>query len=101
MEHGKEVNDDPLYRWKTRSDYGGTGFIGFNLARRLLDLGVSATLVNSLIPGHGGNLHNISDIAPHVHLNISDVRDEHSMKYLCKRKTYSSTWPGRQVIWIQ
>lgn len=61
---------------------GGVGFIGSNLARRLLDLGASVTLVDSLIPEYGGNLHNISDIATRVRLNISDVRDEHSMRYL-------------------
>jgi nucleoside-diphosphate-sugar epimerase len=61
---------------------GGAGFIGSNLARRLLDLGATVTLVDSLIPEYGGNLHNIRDIVGRVHLNISDVRDEHSMKYL-------------------
>ena len=61
---------------------GGVGFIGSNLARRLLDLGASVTLVDSLIPEYGGNLHNLTDIAKSVHLNISDVRDEHSMRYL-------------------
>jgi UDP-glucose 4-epimerase len=61
---------------------GGAGFIGSNLARRLLEFGASVTLVDSLIPEYGGNIYNISDIAARVHLNISDVRDEHSMRYL-------------------
>lgn len=65
---------------------GGAGFIGSNLARRLLDLEASVTLVDSLIPEYGGNLHNISDIVSRLTLNISDVRDEHSMKYLVQGK---------------
>lgn len=61
---------------------GGAGFIGSNLARRLVGLGADVTLVDSLIPEYGGNLRNLHDIADRVRLNISDVRDPHSMKYL-------------------
>lgn len=61
---------------------GGAGFIGSNLARRLIDQGAAVSLIDSLIPEYGGNLHNISDISARVHLNISDVRDEHSLRYL-------------------
>jgi UDP-glucose 4-epimerase len=63
---------------------GGAGFIGSNLASTLLDLGAEVTLVDSLIPEYGGNLFNIANITNRVHLNISDVRDVHSMKYLIK-----------------
>jgi UDP-glucose 4-epimerase len=61
---------------------GGLGFIGSNLARRLVELGAQVTLVDSLIPEYGGNLFNITGIENQVQVNISDVRDEHSMKYL-------------------
>lgn len=61
---------------------GGLGFIGSNLARRLVDLGARVTLVDSLIPAYGGNLFNIAGIEDRVRVNISDVRDEHSLKYL-------------------
>jgi nucleoside-diphosphate-sugar epimerase len=61
---------------------GGLGFIGSNLARRLVGLGAQVTLVDSLIPEYGGNLFNIAGIEDRVQVNISDVRDEHSMKYL-------------------
>ncbi len=61
---------------------GGAGFIGSHLARRLVDEGAEVTLVDSLIPEYGGNLHNLHDITHRVRLNISDVRDPYSMKYL-------------------
>lgn len=61
---------------------GGLGFIGANLARRLVGLGARVTLVDSLIPQYGGNLFNIARIEDQVRVNISDVRDTHSMKYL-------------------
>jgi len=61
---------------------GGAGFIGSHLAHRLVNLGAEVTLVDSLIPEYGGNLHNLDGIVDRVRLNISDVRDHHSMRYL-------------------
>jgi UDP-glucose 4-epimerase len=61
---------------------GGAGFIGSNLAHRLAGLGAEVTLVDSLIPEYGGNLFNLQGLEDRVRLNISDVRDEHSMRRL-------------------
>lgn len=61
---------------------GGLGFIGSNLARRLVKIGCDVTLVDSLIPEYGGNLFNISDLGDKVRINISDVRDPHSFPRL-------------------
>ncbi|MCW5730776.1 MAG: NAD-dependent epimerase/dehydratase family protein [Alphaproteobacteria bacterium] len=61
---------------------GGLGFIGSNLAGRLVELGARVTLIDSLIPEYGGNLHNIAGIRERVRVNISDVRDTHSLRYL-------------------
>jgi UDP-glucose 4-epimerase len=63
---------------------GGLGFIGSNLARRLVDLGARVTLVDSLIPEYGGNRANITGIEDRVTVNISDVRDEHSLPSLIR-----------------
>lgn len=63
---------------------GGLGFIGSNLARRLVALGVEVVLVDSLIPEYGGNLFNIHGIEQDVTVNIADVRDEHSMRQLVR-----------------
>lgn len=61
---------------------GGLGFIGSNLARRLVNHGAEVTLVDSLVPEYGGNRYNIADIADRVRVNVSDVRDRHSFRSL-------------------
>lgn len=65
---------------------GGLGFIGSNLAHRLLSLRARVTIVDSLIPQYGGNIYNIREIADRVALNIADVRDIYSMNYLVQRQ---------------
>jgi UDP-glucose 4-epimerase len=68
---------------------GGLGFIGSTLAHRLVEFGSKVTLVDSLIPEYGGNISNIEAIREKVVVNIADVRDEHSMRFLVK---------GRDII---
>jgi UDP-glucose 4-epimerase len=74
---------------------GGLGFIGSNLARRLVELGADVTLVDSLIPEYGGNLFNIAGIEDKLRINISDVRDEHSMRYLVQGQDYLFNLAGQ------
>ena len=74
---------------------GGLGFIGSNLARRLVGLGAHVTLVDSLIPVYGGNFFNIADIKEQVNCNISDVRDPHAMTYLVKDQDYLFNLAGQ------
>ena len=61
---------------------GGLGFIGSNLALRLVDLGAEVTLVDSLIPAYGGNWFNIEPVRQRVRVNLADVRDAHAMNAL-------------------
>ena len=74
---------------------GGLGFIGSSLAHRLVEMGAHIVLVDSLIPEYGGNLFNIEDIKDKVMINIADVRDEYSMKYLVKGKEYLFNLAGQ------
>jgi UDP-glucose 4-epimerase len=67
---------------------GGLGFIGSNLAARLVGLGARVTIVDNMIPRLGGNLFNVKEIMDGIHINFSDVRDEHSMDYLVKGQEY-------------
>jgi len=63
---------------------GGMGFIGSNLARRLVELGAKVLLVDSLIPDYGGNLFNIDGIVDRVRINIADIRQQSTMNYLVR-----------------
>lgn len=74
---------------------GGLGFIGTNLAKKLVSLGAKVTLVDSLIPEYGGNLFNIAGFEQQVRVNISDVRDEHSMRYLVQNQDYLFNLAGQ------
>jgi UDP-glucose 4-epimerase len=65
---------------------GGLGFIGSNLAHRLVSMGAHVTLVDSLIPEYGGNLFNITGIEDQVQVNISDMGNEYIMRYLVQGK---------------
>src|SRR5262245_5125498 len=74
---------------------GGLGFIGASLARYLVDQDAHITLVDSLIPEYGGNLFNITDLVDRVRVNISDVRDEHGMRYLVQGQDYLFNLAGQ------
>src|SRR5207237_3865747 len=63
---------------------GGLGFLGSNLARELADAGAHVVLVDSLVPEYGGNLANIAGLEDRVTVNISDVRDPHSLAPLLR-----------------
>lgn len=74
--------------WKDRRVIvtGGMGFIGSNLAERLVRGGAEVTLVDSLVPEYGGNRFNVRDFEGKVNINISDVRDEFSLRHLVQGK---------------
>lgn len=74
---------------------GGLGFIGSNLARRLLDAGARVTLIDSLIPEYGGNLFNIAGIEDRLRVNFSDVRDEYSMRHLVRDQDFLFNLAGQ------
>lgn len=74
---------------------GGLGFIGSNLAIRLVEIGAKVTVVDSLIPEYGGSLFNIEPVRDRVCVNISDVRDRHSLRYLVQGQDYLFNLAGQ------
>ncbi len=74
---------------------GGLGFIGSNLARRLDSLGAVITIVDSLIPDYGGNLYNLEGIRDRLQVNVSDVRDTHSLRHLVRGKDFLFNLAGQ------
>lgn len=89
------MREEQSYKGRRALITGGAGFIGSNLARRLVDLGAEVTLVDSLIPEYGGNLFNLHDIRDKALLNVADVRDEHCMRYLVREHDYLFNLAGQ------
>jgi UDP-glucose 4-epimerase len=67
---------------------GGLGFIGSNLAIRLVELGANVTLVDAMIPEYGGNLFNIAGIRDKVTVNFGDICDQHAMTWLVRSQDF-------------
>lgn len=74
---------------------GGCGFIGSNLAIRLVEAGAEVTIVDSMIDEYGGNMHNIAPVKDDVRLNISDVRDQVAMRYLVRGQEHIFNLAGQ------
>ena len=74
---------------------GGLGFIGSNLARRLVHFDNRVTVVDSLIPEYGGNLRNLHDLRDKIVVNLSDVRDPFSINELIKDQDYLFNLAGQ------
>ncbi len=74
---------------------GGMGFIGSNLARRLIKYDNQVTVVDSLVPEYGGNVRNLYDLQDQVTINLSDVRDPFSINELIKDQNYLFNLAGQ------
>lgn len=74
---------------------GGLGFIGSNLAHRLVELGAEVLIVDSLIPEYGGNVFNVHGIEERLRVNIADVRDEHGLRYLVQGQDFIFNLAGQ------
>ncbi|MDZ4762913.1 MAG: GDP-mannose 4,6-dehydratase [Chloroflexota bacterium] len=67
---------------------GGLGFLGSNLALRLIELGAHVTIMDCMLPGHGANLFNIAPIQDRLTVTYSDIRDANIMGYLVTGQDY-------------
>jgi UDP-glucose 4-epimerase len=54
---------------------GGLGFIGSNVARVLADAGAHVTIVDALVPQHGGDRRNLHGMADVPNVVIADLAD--------------------------
>jgi UDP-glucose 4-epimerase len=75
-----------FYEGKRTLVTGGMGFIGSTLAIRLLELGASVLVVDSLIPDTGANSYNLQVVQDHPRLSVRtvDVRDVLAMERLVR-----------------
>ena len=72
------------YRGRRVLVTGGLGFIGSNLARRLVDLGADVVATDAMIPDYGGNMFNIAGYENRLRVNLGDVRDQSAMEVLVR-----------------
>ena len=61
---------------------GGMGFIGSNLARRLVELGAQVLVVDAMFVGHGGNRVNLAGFESRVRISITDLSDRDAIRNL-------------------
>lgn len=77
-----------VYSGKSVLITGGLGFIGSNLAIRLVELGARVTILDVLWPDHGGNYFNIEPVRHKTDVNICDIRDENALRTLVNDKDF-------------
>jgi UDP-glucose 4-epimerase len=68
------------YQGKNVLITGGGGFIGSNLASKLVELGAEVTIMDSKLPGHGFNEFNLAHLKDRVILDFADIRDSEAAK---------------------
>jgi UDP-glucose 4-epimerase len=67
---------------------GGMGFIGSNLARRLVDAGAEVTIIDSLSPEYGGNPFNLLGIEQKLKICNTDLREAKRIHELMLDQNY-------------
>ena len=74
---------------------GGLGFIGSNLARRLVDLGALVTVLDARLPQFGGNPFNLTGYETRLHINPGDLRDEANTAQVVRGQDYIFNLAGQ------
>jgi UDP-glucose 4-epimerase len=82
MKNTKAVDSFDEYRGRSALITGGLGFIGSNLARRLVEIGVKVSVLDALLPEQGGNPHNVRDIAGRLEVHTADMRDQRVVNHV-------------------
>lgn len=76
------------YRGQAVLITGGLGFIGSNLAIRLVEAGARVTVVDSMDPTCGGNLFNIDPVRQEIDLQQGDIRDAALIRRLVRGQAF-------------
>ena len=67
---------------------GGLGFVGSNLAIKLVESGANVSIIDNMLDNHGGNIFNIEPVKDDVHVSFGDITSESVMNHIVKAKDY-------------
>src|SRR5689334_11605469 len=74
---------------------GGLGFIGSNLAKRLVDMGANVCLIDFLVSRYGGNYFNIVEFKDRMRVVVADIRDQVLMTELVRDQDFLFNLAGQ------
>jgi UDP-glucose 4-epimerase len=74
---------------------GGLGFIGSNLARSLVEAGAHVTVVDALVPRHGGNRRNLDGAGTGVEVVVADISNATAVSDAASRADYVFNLAGQ------
>lgn len=80
---------ESFYRGSSVLVTGGLGFIGSNVARRLVELGARVRVIDALLPSFGGNRANLRDFDGRLEVHVAD---------LCQADVVAELVPGCDFI---
>ena len=74
---------------------GGLGFVGSNLARRLVEIGADVCLIDFLDSRYGGNFANIFEFKHKARVVVADIRDQVMMTDLVRNQDFLFNLAGQ------
>lgn len=80
--HSDQSAAGEFYRGRKVMVTGGLGFIGSNIARRLVELGARVVVVDALLPNFGGNWQNLRDVEDRLQVSIANLNDADALAAL-------------------
>ena len=86
---------ETVYRGQRALITGGLGFIGSNLAHRLVGLGAEVTILDAYIPGCGANRWNIHGIENEVKIAEFDQSDAEALAPIVRAQAYIFNLAGQ------
>jgi len=82
----KQSENNPTFKTKRVLITGGLGFIGSNLAMKLVEAGADVEVYDALLSNFGGNLFNVDSIKKEIRITRADLRDEKKIAKSIKNK---------------
>lgn len=88
---------ESLNRWRFRKVLitGGLGFIGSTLAIRLSEMGAQVSVVDSLLPHHGGNIFNLRGHEDKIRIHTADIIDSRVLPSLIEGSEFLFSLAGQ------